>query len=118
MRRTDSIIYALAIAVIAFAAVYLANPPAPHYNPVDGTWAMHQPKGVPSMGWYGRTAWALAGALAAAGITFAGCSLLGRNARGRPPAAITAMVTIVMLAVLFVTIYFLSVHDYHIWIEQ
>jgi hypothetical protein len=65
VHRTDSAFLSVSVALLAFSLVYYLNPPAPRYYPLEHTWRMANEKGVPSMAWYGRSAWGLgAGALA------------------------------------------------------
>jgi peptidoglycan/LPS O-acetylase OafA/YrhL len=107
MNRTDYLLLITVIVAIAFAAAYHFKPPAPRYYPLEHAWKMENVKGVPSMGWYGRTAWGV-GIGAAAGVV-AALALLAvpkradGQARQLPGWAITllslaAVVTLVLLA--------------------
>lgn len=65
MNSTDRLHLSVTIPIIVACAIYFIDPPAPRYFPVEGIWSMEAVDGSPSMGWYGRTAWAMGGWLIA-----------------------------------------------------
>ncbi len=68
MSSAERTFLAVAAGLVAFAATYFVSPPAPRYYPLSGEWRMERRPEKPSMGWYGRSAWGLAAALAAGGL--------------------------------------------------
>lgn len=70
MRRQDALVTSFSAAIIVAAALYVLQPPAPIYYPLAHAWDWHKLAGVPSMAWYGRSAWALGAALASFGLAW------------------------------------------------
>lgn len=71
MRILDRILVALLAGIVSFTILFLTQPPAPKYFPLEHAWHWAQPGDGPGMGWYGRSGFALAAAGIACGIATA-----------------------------------------------
>lgn len=81
MSRRDTVLLAMAASMIVAAVVFAAHPPAPRYYPLEDAWRWRKEAGVPSMGWYGLSAWMLLAGALAGGIVY----VLGRRFTAPPP---------------------------------
>lgn len=59
MSSIDRLHLSVTIPIIVACVVYVFDPPAPRYFPLERTWSMSPAGDSPSMGWYGRTAWSV-----------------------------------------------------------
>jgi len=80
MKTPATVLLYLAVGLTVFCGVFLWNPPAPRFHPVERVWRMptNAAKG-PAMGWYGRTGAALGAATITGGITAAVLRLWNRK---------------------------------------
>ncbi len=62
MRREHTNTIAAVVACLCGILIYDIQPPKPFYYPLEGVWRWEKLPDVPSMGWYGRIAWALVAA--------------------------------------------------------
>lgn len=94
----------IAIATVVFCGVFVWNPPAPRYYPVERAWRMpSNPAPGPAMGWYGRTGVALAASL---GVAAPVAGILWRRDRTRRitlGAASVYAIAALLVACLFVS---------------
>jgi len=118
MNRTDYLLLITAIVALAFAAAYHFKPPAPRYYPLENTWKMENVKGVPSMGWYGRTAWGV-GIGAAAGLVAAVVLLaVPKGADGEPrrlPGWLISVLSLLAVLALIGAAGEVLHHEFHKW---
>jgi hypothetical protein len=117
MRKQDAIVLSLCAAVVACCVLYIFQPPAPRYYPLDHEWRWEKAPGLPSMGWYGRTLWAfLAGGVAIL-VTWPIAVRLAKQAHNAPsawmPKALTFLTFVAVLAALGHTV----VHEYITWMR-
>lgn len=108
----ESAVLALCWGVLVFCAIYALNPAGPRYYPLEGVWRWENIKGIPSMAWYARVAYASSGAALA--------FFLGRlAARGLPepfvPLAARLCALGVSLALLAASAY-LAWDEYRHWV--
>ena len=118
MKNPAVVLTVLAVALVAFCAIFLWNPPAPRFYPIERTWRMpSEPAPGPAMGWYGRTGAALAVSAIASGMVAAGLRFGNRDRRfGMRPATIYAVLVVigVTLAATFAGI----VHEQRSWFQK
>jgi len=118
MNRADYLLLISAAVALTFSAAYYFQPPAPRYYPVEHAWKMEHEKGVPSMGWYGRTAWGLAAGTAAGALTALGLLAVPRDANGHPrrlPAWLGTSLSLLVLVVLVALAAQIMHHEFHKW---
>ena len=85
--KKDTVIGAILWAAVGFALLYALKLPGPKYNPLDGSWAISFPEGVPAMSWYGRLLWGVFGAMVIGGLRI----VVGRLGVPRHPTVDTVM---------------------------
>ena len=116
MRRTDRVVFALCVAMIAFCVVYTINPAAPRYYPLEGVWRWGESDGAPSMGWYGRFAWGLLAGFGGYGLARA---VIASSVRDRvttlSPFALFILTTLGLVA-LAAAIASIIIHEYNRWL--
>ncbi len=113
MQRKDSVVLGVGVAVVAACALYLAQPPAPIYYPLEHDWNWQKTSGV-GMQWYGRSLWAVASGALAFWLT---SRVLHRTGNGAKPAPtwVSRTVTSISLAVIVVALTSTVIHEYWNW---
>jgi len=114
VRRPERVAVVASAAIIAACVVYLAQPPAPIYYPLEHVWRWTPTKGV-SMLWYGRSAWSLIAGLVA-GFVANGLLRRSDNASAEPSRlAIAASVSAV--GALLVALGYTVLHEWSKWVK-
>lgn len=60
MRERDAIAVSVCLSTTVMCVLYVVQPTAPIYYPLEHVWRWEKLPGLPSMAWYGRSLWALA----------------------------------------------------------
>jgi hypothetical protein len=109
MSRPDRTALAASLAVCMACLVFIANPPSPRYYPLERVWRMENLPGEPSMGWYGRSAWTVAGGLLAGAVALVAL----RRVRRTPPGALLHACAGLALLLLTVAVASVVHHERH-----
>lgn len=94
----------LAVAVLAFGAVYFAHVPAPKYFPLEHAWHVVDPGQGPGMGWYGRSGVALGISTIAALVAYVAIRRRTASHPGFSRAMVRWLSSIIMIALGLMTI--------------
>jgi len=115
MHQAERNLLIVAAGVVAFAAVYAINPPAPRYLPLEGAWRWTAPAGEPSMAWYGRVAWgSLAAALGATAMWVA-VRFRPRTDAARLPGWAIALATLAIVVASLGLMALIVAHEFSHW---
>ncbi len=100
MKNPATVLLSLSFAIVIFCGVFIWNPPAPRFYPLEGVWRMPSEKASgPAMGWYGRTGAALLAGAVSGGVGSAVAAGLSRRKPIRlAPPAVFAVALLVLVA--------------------
>lgn len=116
MQKRDAAVLSSCLAIVVTAVLYVVNPPAPIYYPLEHTWSWQKLPGVPSMSWYGRSLWAIGSGV----VTFLGAWLVTSrlaSEKSDPARWLPAVVTWITLLGLAAALGDTVVHEYSTWIK-
>lgn len=117
MRRGDAVVLSFCLAIVAMAALYVVNPPAPIYYPLTRTWSFDKTPGVPLMVWYGRSLWALGGGLTVLAVALPATLRWAKSGRDAPkwlPVLLRWLTLLALVVALGDTV----VHEYTTWFRR
>jgi hypothetical protein len=114
VRQQERIAVVASTAIVATCAVYLLQPSAPIYYPLDHAWRWEPSRGV-SMVWYGRSLWALAAGLIVGFITSG--LLRRRDKRAEAPSKLASVASLSALGALVVTLGYTVLHEWSKWVK-
>lgn len=116
MRRRDAIVLSFCLGIVTTAVLYVVNPRAPIYYPLERSWSWVKTPGVPLMAWYGRSLWAIGGGLVVLAVAIVASR---RWASDRPapkwlPATLVWVTVIALLVALGDTV----LHEHATWMRR
>jgi hypothetical protein len=113
MNRRDALLLAVAAATLAAVVVFVLHPPAPRYFPLEGVWRWGKVSGIPSMGWYGLSAWMFAAAAVVGACSYAFVRLLFVRSAANPRASVAWGAAAVTLAAFLAGAAYAVHHEWH-----
>ena len=120
MKSSDAIYLSGCVLLIVFALFYCAVPlfhiNLPRYYPTLRQWKTNQEPGVPSMGWYGRTAFAFILSIPAG--VFAFLIIKSRKGEMSNESIWFKLAGIAAILSLLLVMSYIVWHEYHVWILQ
>lgn len=114
MRQKEALTISLCAAIVVTSALYVLDPRAPIYYPVERVWRWDPLPGV-AMRWYGRSMVALGGGALALAVALPLLRKLGAGWDAGPPAWLYRLLAAVTLLALVGALGHTVAHEYGTW---